>query len=48
MNELKFFILNGNEWKKLESTPENVMNYKHVILYNNVNGFFQPIGIGLY
>ena len=48
MNELKFYLLMNNKWNELNSVPDDVMVYKHIILYENVNGFFQPIGIGLY
>ena len=48
MNNLNYYILKNNRWEKLDFTPETIMNFKHVILYDNVNGFFQPIGIGLY
>ena len=48
MNELKFYLLLNNKWHELDFVPDDVMVYKHTILYENVNGFFQPIGIGLY
>lgn len=48
MNTLKIFLLSNNKWNELDSIPKTVMNFKHIILYDNVNGIFQPIGIGLY
>ena len=48
MNNLNYYTLKNNRWEKLDFTPDTIMNFKHVILYNEVNGLFQPIGIGLY